>query len=188
MSRLTVYPDSAPQQVLLQTENISEITNTLKEYDVDFERWEAAFPITATSTAEEILNAYSTQIERLKKAGGYQVADVINMSPNHPDKVALRQKFLSEHQHSEDEVRFFVKGTGMFYLHLNGNVLAVQCCKNDLISVPANAKHWFDMGDAPDFTCVRLFTNPEGWVANYTGDKLADNFPKFPELAVGVSA
>ena len=188
MSRLTIYADNAPQQVLLQTENSREIIDRLNEYGVNFERWDAAFPITPASTPEEILNAYATQIERLKAAGGYQTADVINMSPSHPDKVALRQKFLSEHQHSEDEVRFFVKGTGMFYLHLNGHVLAVQCCKNDLISVPADTKHWFDMGDAPDFTCVRLFTNTEGWVAKYTGDKLADAFPKFEDLAVGVAA
>lgn len=188
MSRLTVYRDSAPDQVLLQTENHSEISAALKEYGVNFEQWDAAYQITPESTPEEILGAYAVQINRLKSEGGYQTADVINMSPNHPDKVALRQKFLAEHQHSEDEVRFFVKGSGMFYLHLNDNVLAVQCCKNDLISVPANAKHWFDMGTAPSFTCVRLFTNPEGWVANYTGDKLADGFPKFEDLAVGVSA
>lgn len=186
MSRLTIYRDDAPGQIVLQTEDQKEISAKLKEFGVDFDQWEAAFPVTAESTAAEILNAYAEQINRLKTQGGYQTADVINMSPNHPDKVALRQKFLSEHQHSEDEVRFFVKGSGMFYLHLDKQVLAVQCCKNDLISVPANAKHWFDMGTDPDFTCVRLFTNPDGWVANYTGDKLADTFPKFPELAVGV--
>jgi 1,2-dihydroxy-3-keto-5-methylthiopentene dioxygenase len=188
MSRLTIYRDDAPDAVVLQTENQSEIAAKLKEFGVAFEQWEAAFPVTPESTAADILDAYAGQIDRLKSEGGYQTADVINMSPNHADKVALRQKFLSEHQHSEDEVRFFVKGSGMFYLHLEQQVLAVQCCKSDLISVPANAKHWFDMGTEPDFTCVRLFTNPEGWVANYTGDKLADSFPKFSDLAVGVSA
>lgn len=188
MSRLTVYRDNNPAELLMQTEVQSEIASALKEYGVVFEQWDAAFDISPASTQDEILQAYASQVTRLKDAGGYLTADVINMSPNHPDKAALRQKFLSEHQHSEDEVRFFVKGTGVFYLHLNENVLAVQCCKNDLISVPANAKHWFDMGDAPDFTCVRLFTNPTGWVANYTGDKLADNFPKFEALVVGVTA
>ena len=171
MSRLTVYPDNAPQQVLLQTENLSEITNSLKEYGVNFERWEAAFPITASSTAEEVLNAYSTQIERLKKAGGYQVADVINMSPNHPDKVALRQKFLSEHQHSEDEVRFFVDGEGQFWFNLgdDDDVFCVTCQAGDLISVPAHTRHWFDMGPACFVKAIRVFIDPSGWVPHYTG-------------------
>lgn len=188
MSRLTVYHDNAPDLVLLQTESQQEIAAALKEYGVTFEQWDAAFAITPASTSAEILEAYAAQIDRLKSEGGYQTADVINMSPSHPDKIALRQKFLAEHQHSEDEVRFFVKGTGMFYLHLEGKVLAVQCCKSDLISVPANARHWFDMGTEPNFTCVRLFTNSEGWVAKYTGDKLADGFPKFEDLVAEACA
>lgn len=186
MSRLTVYGDTAPTLSVMQTEIHHEIAAALQEYGVVFEQWDAAFEILPASTTDDILNAYSLQIERLKQEGGYQTADVINMMPSHPDKAALRQKFLAEHQHSEDEVRFFVRGTGMFYLHLGDKVLAVQCCKNDLISVPANAKHWFDMGDAPNFTCVRLFTNPDGWVANYTGATLADGFPKFEDLALEV--
>jgi 1,2-dihydroxy-3-keto-5-methylthiopentene dioxygenase len=35
------------------------------------------------------------------------------------------------------------------------------------------------MGAAPDFKCIRLFTNPEGWVANFTGDDIASRFPNF---------
>jgi len=67
----------------------------------------------------------------------------------------------------------------MFYLHLGDNVFQVLCCRNDLISVPANTPHWFDMGPEPDFTAIRLFNNPDGWVANYTCDDIADRFPKF---------
>ena len=26
---------------------------------------------------------------------------------------------------------------------------------------------------------MRLFNNPEGWVAQFTGDAIADKFPKF---------
>jgi len=51
------------------------------------------------------------------------------------------------------------------------------CEKDDLISVPANTKHWFDMGPNPVFTAIRLFNNPEGWVARFTGDAIAEEFP-----------
>src|SRR5690606_32093184 len=112
---------------------------------VRFEQWEAGATITAESSSEDILHAYAEAIDRLMTEGGYKTSDVINMYPSHPDKVALRQKFLDEHQHGEDEVRFFVKGDGLFYLHLGDRVFAVQCCSGDLISVPANTKHWFDM-------------------------------------------
>jgi 1,2-dihydroxy-3-keto-5-methylthiopentene dioxygenase len=56
-------------------------------------------------------------------------------------------------------------------------VYAVLCEKNDLISVPANTPHWFDMGPNPDFCAIRLFNNPDGWVAHFTGDEIAARFP-----------
>ncbi|MEO9170422.1 MAG: cupin, partial [Candidatus Baltobacteraceae bacterium] len=90
----------------------------------------------------------------------------------------MRKKFLDEHQHVEDEVRFFVEGRGAFYLHAGGRVYQTVCCKGDLISVPAGTKHWFDMGPDPEFTAIRLFINPEGWVANFTGDPIANDYPK----------
>jgi 1,2-dihydroxy-3-keto-5-methylthiopentene dioxygenase len=44
--------------------------------------------------------------------------------------------------------------------------------------VPANVCHWFDMGPNPNFKAIRLFITPDGWVANFTGDKIADSFPR----------
>jgi len=59
---------------------------------------------------------------------------------------------------------------------LKGDVIIVQ--KNDdLISVHANTRHWFDMGPNPTFTAIRLFKNPDGCMANLTGDDIAQDFP-----------
>jgi len=183
MSTLYIYSDKDAGEPLVETQDQKEIARLLQEEGVRFEQWEAGVTITDQSTSEEILAAYQIAIDRLKEEGGYQTADVINMYPSHPDKLALRQKFLDEHQHSEDEVRFFVKGDGVFYLHLQDKVLAVRCCSGDLISVPADTKHWFDMGDMPNFTAIRIFTNPDGWVAKFTGDKIASEFPRYEVLA-----
>ena len=184
MSHLTVYRDEYPGSATLKTANQQEISAILAAEGVVFVQWDATFSIQAKATPDEILEAYQDKIDQLKIQNGYQTADVIHMTADHPDKKALRQKFLSEHQHTEDEVRFFVRGSGLFYLHLQDKVYAVQCCQGDLISVPANTKHWFDMGENPEFTCIRLFTNPAGWVAKYTGDQLAGDFPDFETLVV----
>jgi 1,2-dihydroxy-3-keto-5-methylthiopentene dioxygenase len=45
------------------------------------------------------------------------------------------------------------------------------------ISVPASTRHWFDMVPNPVFTALRLFNNPEGWAANFTGDDITSRFP-----------
>ncbi|MDI3325527.1 cupin [Pontibacterium granulatum] len=179
MSALTIYPENNSQTVLQQTEDAEAITQALADVGVRFERWDASASLTAETSPDDILAAYRTQIEALQEAEGYVTVDTISLASDNPMKDELRQKFLSEHTHSEDEVRFFVRGEGMFYLHLEDKVYKVHCCKDDLISVPANAKHWFDMGPNPDFTAIRLFNNPDGWVANYTGDEIAEVFPKF---------
>jgi len=108
---------------------------------------------------------------------GFRSVDVIKMVPDHPKKAELRQKFLSEHTHSEDEVRFFVEGQGLFNIHRQGQVYAVRCEKGDLIGVPDGTPHWFDMGPNPNFIAIRLFTSTEGWVAHLTGNDIATRFP-----------
>ena len=93
-----------------------------------------------------------------------------------------REKFLAEHTHSEDEVRFFVEGRGAFYLRLDGNVHVVVCERGDLLGVPAGTRHWFDMGTNPEFTALRFFRDPEGWVGHFTGDDIATRFPTFDSI------
>ena len=47
--------------------------------------------------------------------------------------------------------------------------------------MPAGTRHWFDMGEFPHFVAIRLFNNPEGWVANFTGDDIAGRFPRLED-------
>ena len=178
MSRLTVYADTDPKLPLLDTVDGAEIAQALAEIAVAFERWPARPGLSASATDEEVAALYAPEIARLKAQGGYQAMDVARMKPDHPDRAAIRTKFLSEHRHDEDEVRFFIEGAGLFCLREGGKVYLALCETGDLISVPAGIRHWFDMGEHPRFTAVRLFTSPEGWVARYTGDPIAEAFPR----------
>jgi 1,2-dihydroxy-3-keto-5-methylthiopentene dioxygenase len=67
-------------------------------------------------------------------------------------------------------------------LHVGEQIFSVLCEKGDLISVPANVTHWFDMGENPHLACIRLFTNPDGWVANFTGNDISKLFPTLDKL------
>lgn len=182
MSQLFVYHTSQPKQVLKVLNHLEDISSTLAQVGVRFEHWQANQAITAQSSTDEVLAAYAEDIARLKKEGGYVAVDVMSLDESHPDKVALRAKFLDEHVHSEDEVRFFVSGRGLFNLHIDQHIYAVLCEKGALISVPAGSKHWFDMGERPRFTALRLFNNPEGWVAQFSGDKIAQQYPTLDDL------
>lgn len=176
MSRLTVY--EAGEQVL-QTEAAGEIQATLGRVGIRCERWQATRPLAPGATTEDILAAYKPEIDRLCAAGGYVQVDVVRLGPDHPDRVAIRQKFLSEHTHSDDEVRFFVEGAGLFCFHIGDAVYQLVAEAGDLVNVPAGTTHWFDTGPAPSFTAIRLFVDPAGWVAHYTGSPIATQYPLF---------
>lgn len=176
MSTLTIHSENQPDRYEL-IQNYADIVSNLAQIGVQFERWEATQDIPEGAGQDAILDAYADSTKRLIDLYGFKSVDVIKLSPDHPDREGLRKKFLSEHIHSEFEVRFFVDGQGLFFLHTNDKVYAVLCEKGDLISVPDGVKHWFDMGPRPSFTCIRLFSNPEGWVAQYTGNPIADSFP-----------
>jgi len=178
MSRLTIYSENDVRATETFTDG-AEIGRRLGAIGVRFERWEAACALPDDATQDDVLEAYRTQVDALMAEYGFKSVDVVSLDPNHPDKAALRAKFLDEHTHSDFEVRFFVDGKGLFYIHTGGKVYGVLCEKGDLISVPADTPHWFDMGENPRFKCIRLFTTPEGWVAQFTGDKIAAGYPQF---------
>lgn len=178
MSALTIFTDSEAKTPIWQSTDEEAIRQKLSGKNVRFERWQADRDLGVDPQPETVINAYQHAIDRLVAEKGYQSWDVISMRADNPQKETLREKFLSEHTHGEDEVRFFVEGAGLFCLHLDGHIYQILCEKNDLISVPAGTPHWFDMGSSPNFTAIRIFDNQEGWVANFTGDKIADAYPR----------
>ena len=178
MSRLRVYRDDQPTHPEVFEEH-AQIAKTLDTIGVRFERWAAEAELSADAAQDEVIAAYQKDVDRLMSESGFQSVDVISLHPEHPDRAALRKKFLDEHTHAEFEIRFFVEGSGQFNLHKEGKVFEVVCERGDLISVPDGTPHWFDMGPNPSFKAIRFFTNPEGWVAKFTGSDIAAKFPRY---------
>ncbi|HQV58411.1 MAG TPA: cupin domain-containing protein [Ilumatobacteraceae bacterium] len=187
MTLLVISPADTAGTVQTHTTDPTQIAAELAKVGVDFGRWSADVDLSAEASAEEILRAYAPDVRRLAERG-YTTVDVARMvlDPNadgYADSVAAaRSKFLAEHRHADDEVRFFVEGSGAFYLHIDGRVLAVVCEAGDYISVPAGTTHWFDMGSRPRFTAIRFFQSADGWVGDFTGSDIAERFPTYDEL------
>ena len=183
MTRLIVYSAANPSNVRLDTADVGVISSQLAAVGARFERWEALHPLPPGATSAEILAAYAPEIDRLKAERGYTAADVVSIKPNNPNWPTLREKFVAEHTHDEDEVRYFADGSGAFYLHIGDRVLEVIGVAGDLLSVPRGTPDWFDGGETGDFTAIRVFTRQEGWVAHYTGDTIAQTFPLYEKAA-----
>ncbi len=157
--------------------DVKEITAYLEAKGVAFSRWSAKQELKDSDTQEQILAAYAHELEPFMKKSGFQSADVINVHPKTENIETIRQKFLKEHTHSEDEVRFFVDGEGKFWFNFDdGEVACLTCVKGDFLAVPKGYKHWFDLAPKYHVKAIRIFSNMEGWVANYTNSGIDEKY------------
>ena len=62
----------------------NDIVEHLSSIGIEYEVWEPAHPTRSDASQEEILAAYSKEIDKLKARGGYVTADVINVTPQTP--------------------------------------------------------------------------------------------------------
>lgn len=149
--------------------NPSEITEYLATLGIDYERWENLKQVSADATDQEILDGYADEIETLKQKGGYVTADVIDVVPTTPGLDAMLDKFNKEHWHDEDEVRFIVKGHGLFHIAPEGgDVVSIEMEAGDMIRVPRSTKHWFNLCGDRTVRAIRLFQDVSGWTPHYT--------------------
>lgn len=153
------------------------IARYLEQIAVKYERWETSARISDDAPPESILAAYAPQIERLKAEGGYTTADVIDVKPGTPGLESMLAKFNREHWHDEDEVRFIIRGRGLFHIHPPGRpVVAVEVEAGDLIRVPRETHHWFDLCAEREIRAIRFFQGTSGWTPYYTGSGVDEHY------------
>jgi 1,2-dihydroxy-3-keto-5-methylthiopentene dioxygenase len=153
----------------LRLDDADQITAYLSRVGIDYARWENLKQVSADATDQEILDGYSDEIELLKQKGGYVTADVINIVPTTAGLDAMLNKFNKEHWHDEDEVRFIVKGHGLFHIAPEGgDVVSIEMEAGDMIRVPRGTRHWFNLCGDKTVRAIRLFQDVSGWAPQYT--------------------
>lgn len=157
-----------PKKDLRMTDG-SEIESYLAGIGIDYAKWENLKQVSEDATDQEILDGYADEIEALKAKGGYVTADVINIVPTTPGLDVMLNKFNREHWHDEDEVRFIVKGHGLFHIAPEGgDVVSIEMEAGDMIRVPRGTKHWFNLCGDKTVRAIRLFQDVSGWTPMYT--------------------
>ena len=154
-----------------------EITEYLASIGIDYERWELPQAVEEHASSQEVLAIYRDQIEKLKEGGGYVMADVIDVTPETPNLDTMLAKFSREHWHDEDEVRFIIRGRGLFHIHpREGQLTAIEVESGDLIRVPRGTWHWFDLCGDRTIRAIRLFQDQSGWMPHYTDSGVDRNY------------
>jgi 1,2-dihydroxy-3-keto-5-methylthiopentene dioxygenase len=153
----------------LRLDDPAAITSYLAAIGIDYERWDASDEVSPDASDDETLTAYASEIDLLKAKGGYVTADVINVTPATPGLDEMLAKFNREHWHDEDEVRFIVKGHGLFHIAPEGgDVCSIEMEAGDLIRVPRGTRHWFNLCGDRTVRAIRLFQDASGWTPHYT--------------------
>lgn len=159
-------------------DDVDEITEFLAPFGIWYENWDVEARVGEDATNDEILEAFQPEIDRLKQAGGFKTADIINVTPETPGLDEMLAKFDKEHTHTEDEVRFTVSGRGLFHIHPKGGpVFSITVEAGDLINVPIGTQHWFNLCENRTIRCIRLFEDMSGWAAHYVDQGVHEKYP-----------
>lgn len=143
----------------------NEVKTFLSKYEIYAEYWE---PEISNSQVSEPLTKYKNQIENVKKKFGYVSADCCSLNKSLPNLDTMLKPFMKEHHHTDDEVRFTVEGEGIFGINpLVDPSFEIYVEKGDLLVVPANTRHWFELTDKKDICCIRIFKENPKWEAIY---------------------
>jgi 1,2-dihydroxy-3-keto-5-methylthiopentene dioxygenase len=154
----------------------AEIKAFLAGISIDYDWWELVELVDSIDSSA-ILAAYAPQIERVKEHGGYTSVDVINVNSLTPGLDEMLAKFNREHWHDEDEVRFTVRGRGLFHISSpNYQPVSIEVGPGDMIRVPRGTHHWFNLCGTRQITTIRFFQNKEGWTPHYTHSGLEEKY------------
>jgi 1,2-dihydroxy-3-keto-5-methylthiopentene dioxygenase len=126
MTALHVFQRPQTTDPIQSLSGFDDIRTFLSQAGIVLERWDVS-GVDKRTDGTQLLAQFHDSIEALKQREGYQSADVIALTPDHKDRIALREKFLQEHTHSEDEVRLFVHGSGTFFVPVGNQVVKLVC-------------------------------------------------------------
>jgi 1,2-dihydroxy-3-keto-5-methylthiopentene dioxygenase len=111
---------------------------------------------------------YRAPLDDVKRTRAYIEEDIIELGPSTPNLEAICAKFVDEHYHDDDEVRFVLEGEGIFDIRsLDDRWMRVEVHQGDLIIVPKDRHHRFLLTDKKAIRCVRLFKDRSGWTPHY---------------------
>jgi 1,2-dihydroxy-3-keto-5-methylthiopentene dioxygenase len=112
--------------------------------------------------------SYGAPLEALKRDRGYVEQDIVELAPTTPNLETICAKFVDEHYHDEDEVRFVLEGEGIFDIRSRADQwMRVVVEPGDLIVVPKDRHHRFMLTEQKTIRCVRLFQDRSGWTPHY---------------------
>lgn len=178
MSQLSLFTQFNMRKPYFVSSKLQDVAAYLASDQVRFEQWSLKHDQN-TARCSEILSRYSSEIDRIKRETGLPNVELTVIRESDNCAISQRCQSLSEHTHTEPEVRFFLTGRALIYIHANERIHIVECTEGDFIVIPENVPHWFDMGPKPNYACLRWFNSKEGTEKHFTDNYIAESTPRW---------
>jgi len=104
-------------------------------------------------------------VKEIRKERGYNYSDVCTVDPEHLQNFEEKIKsFFTEHIHTDEEIRYFLEGSGYFDVRgHNDEWIRIHCMTDDLIILPAGIYHRFSTDEKKYAKVQRLFVGEPVW-------------------------
>lgn len=183
MSQLAQFSQFNLQKPYNVSDDFKTLSRQLAEDGIRFEQWALPSGLSKSTLKDaEILSHCKTQIDRIKKQYAIEFADLATVKGGDAFSISIRDRYLSEHCHDEDEIRFFLEGSVLIYIHINERIHILQCGQGDFIVIPKGVKHWLDIGPSPEFTSIRWYNNIDALENLFTGSIVAESSPRWETI------
>ncbi|RMH86323.1 acireductone dioxygenase [Pseudomonas sp. AOB-7] len=176
MTSLSVHLQTSPQLPNKVLTHAEDIASTLAEVGVRYRQCPPPAALRPGCSEQEFDAACGAWLQDLRGEGGYRQHELLSLERNHPRKLELRARYLDEQTQPAASAWLFVGGFAQLSLHLGEYVYVLQGERGDLLELPADTRHWFDLGEEPHLLLVRLSATAEA--PSLTGDQIASRFPR----------
>lgn len=181
MSRLSVHHQSSPEIPNKVLGHAEDITSTLAAAGIDFRILPLEARVQAGTTQEEILAAVGDSLAHLQRDHDLSQVEVISIDQRRWPKEGDKPAPAPQEQVADGaQLYLFLAGQGLLSLHVDDYVYALFGERNALISVPAGTRHWFDLGEFPHCTAIRL-SAANAAQPRPSGDAIAAAFPRLED-------
>jgi len=155
-----------------------EVRDYLAEMGIDTNDGSLRQTCQRMASADQVLSAYSEQVEKLKQQGGYVHGDVIDVNAGHSRAGCDAGKnSTSKHRTMRTKCATSSRAAGCStFIPQQGPVVAIEVEAGDLIRVPRGTLHWFDLCGDRRIRAIRLFQDKSGWTPHYTSSGVERNY------------
>jgi Uncharacterized conserved protein, contains double-stranded beta-helix domain len=145
-----------------------DIVRHLSSIGIDYEVWEPAYPTTSDAPQEEILAAYSKEIDKLKARGATLPPMWSTSRRRLPASMPCWRNSAANICMKKTKCVHRSRPRGVSVHPPDAPVVAIEVEAGDLIRVPRGTWHWFDLCSDRQIRAIRLFQDPSGWTPVYT--------------------